>query len=68
MNLELFTIFAGWDYSDNSLLEKIVLLGVVFLVPIAILFLVIGLITKKKTILKTAAATFVLWIICLLMF
>lgn len=45
--------------------ESVLALGTIFLLPIIIIFLIIGLLSKNKTMIKVAAATTVLWAACL---
>lgn len=63
MNLEIQTILAGFNYTPW---ERVVLSGVLFLLPMAAITLIAALITKRKILFKVTSVLVLLWAISML--
>lgn len=64
MGLKSLHLFAGWDY---SIVERAMIAGLLLL-PVSLIVLVIGAITKKKTALKIGAFLLLLGLLNLFVF
>lgn len=63
---EYLLIFAGWDYSETSMVEQIFIVLLISLLPLAVISLVLSFILKQKNLKKVSGFFCLLWIVLLI--